>query len=252
MRRILQELRYPDASTFHDALIDAFKEIGVPESLLNALDRHRDELPENGTKEEEETEQASVNAVVYSVIQRTSRMDVALFVLDLVGSTQYILEEGDTNFSTLIKDIFRRVKTHPSSSALIFLKGTGDGFLSVFRSVPAAFSLALTFLKSPPHPDLPVRMALHWGSVMISPNNNVSGTEVHKVSQIEGVKIQDQVKSGSDKEIFPMFDRILITKEALERLGDFDKERFRHAGQFQLEGFKDLCELWVLQQELAL
>jgi serine/threonine protein kinase len=251
MRSILQELRYPDAGAFHDALIGAFKEIDIPESLLNVLDRYRDELLENGTKNEGETEQPLVNAVVYSVIQRTSRTDVALFVLDLVGSTQYILEEGDTNFSTLIRNIFRRVKTHPSSSDLIFLKGTGDGFLSVFHSIPAAFSLAMTFLEAPPHPDLPVRMALHWGSVMISPNKNVSGTEVHKVSQIEGVKIQDQVKPGPDEEIFPAFDRILVTKEVLKRLSDFDKVRFRHAGKFQLKGFKELCELWVLQRELA-
>jgi len=244
MRNALRKLRYPDAGAFRDALISAFRETGIPESLINAQDRYEPE--EDVTGEQDDTEQLLADAIMYSVAQPISRREVALLVLDLAESTQYILDKGDTNFSTLIGNIFRRVKTHASSSDLIFLKGTGDGFLSVFRTVPAAFSLALSFLESPIRPDIPTRMALHWGSVKILPNEDVFGTEVHKVSRIEKVKIQDQVEPTAGEGDFPEVDRITVTKQVIEQLDDSDRAKFWYAGKFQLEGFKELCELWIL------
>lgn len=238
MRNVLRELRYPDAGAFRDALIDAFREIGIPESLIHALDKYPEKALAAGT-------------VVYSVIQPISQRNVALLILDVVESTRYILDKGDTEFSTLIGKIFQRVKTHSSASELIFLKCTGDGFLAVFHTVSSACALAFSFLESPINPDAPVRMALHWGSVKIRPNENVSGTELQKVSQIERVKMEDQIKPAEDKETFPETERILATNEALEQLSDSDKTKFRYAGKFRLEGFKELYELWILQRVIT-
>jgi hypothetical protein len=124
----------------------------------------------------------------------------------------------------------------------------GDGFLGVFRTIPAAFSLALRFLETPLYPNVPIRMALHWGAVKIVPNKDVFGMEVHKILRIDLVKIQDRVEPATPQEAFPEADRILATQQAMKRLHDSDKRRFRLAGKFCLQGFDDSCELWILHK----
>ena len=123
-----------------------------------------------------------------------------------------------------------------------------DGFLAVLRSVPTAFLLASRFLETPIHPDVSIRMALHWGSVKIVPNKDVFGTEVHRVLRIERVKGQDRIDSETHEETLPEANRILITKPAMGRLNDSDKVKFRSAGKFRLKGFHEPCELWMLHK----
>jgi len=190
----------------------------------------------------------TVDIPVFSIIQPTSSREVALFVLDLVHSTRYVLEFGDTYFSALIGNIYQRVKNHPSASDLIFLKCMGDGFLSVFTTVPAAFSMAASFLKTPVHQDISIRMALHRGIVKTGPDGDVLGTEVHRVCRIEGVNAQDQIELAGHARPLPMTNRILITKQGLEQLDISVRRQFRLAGKFRLKGFNEVCELWVLHR----
>jgi class 3 adenylate cyclase len=91
-------------------------------------------------------------------------------------------------------------------------------------------------------------MALHWGPVRIGSDGDVLGVEVHRLSRLEGVQIQDQVESVAYEEALPKDDRILITKQGFERLDDSDQARFRPAGTFRLESFDEFCELWVLHK----
>jgi len=197
-------------------------------------------------------EKTWTDKILYSTIKLTARREVALLILDLVQSTQYILNVGDTYFSALIGSIHNRIKAHSSFSDLTFLKCTGDGFLMVFQTIPAAFSLASTFLEIPVHPDVHVRMALHWGAVKTGPNGVVLGTEVHRTYRIEGVQMQDQIVPAAYTEALPADNRILITKQGLERLTGFDQAKFRSAGTFRLKGFKKFCELWVLHKATEL
>ncbi len=245
MREVLKTLRYPDAGAFRSALLKAFKEVGVPESSKSTLQKY-DDIPWEGvTGKERSIEQVSAGTVIYSAIKPTVRRNVALLVLDLVQSTQYVLDVGDTSFSTLIGNIYRRVKAHSSASELIFLKCTGDGFLMVFYTISTAFSLASTFLETPVHPDIHVRMALHWGAIKTGPHGDVLGTEVHRACRIEGVKLQDQIDTAGYEGTFPTDDRILVSRKGLEQLNTQDKAKFGALGKFRLKGFKNPCELWV-------
>ena len=248
MREILRTLRYPDAGAFRNALVKAFREIGVPESLITAQEWYHAPAEADLAREQHETAQLPTEAVMYSTIQPTSRREVALLVLDIARSTQYLLNKGDTVFSTLIGNIFRRIKTQAAASDLIFLKGSGDGFLSVFQTVPAAFSVAATFLETPIHPEIQVRMALHWGAVKIISNGDVVGTEISRVFQVEKVSIEDRVEPATSKEPFPSANRILATTQALQRLEPAAQARFRPAGKFRLKGFDKFGELWVWQK----
>jgi class 3 adenylate cyclase len=237
MQERLATLRYPDAGAFREAVFTALNAIGLSGGLSQVRSEPRADL---------QTENVSTEAIMYSVIQPAGRRTVALLILDLVESTQYILHKGDTNFSTLMGSLLRRVRAHPSASDLIFLKSTGDGFLAVFRSIPAAFSLAETFLEQPVSPDARIRMALHWGEVMTGPNGDVLGTEVQRVHQIEKVTFQHRVDPATRQRTVPRANRLLITDQGLEQLEASAKARFRPGGQFQLKGFRESCTLWVL------
>lgn len=246
MREHLKKLRYPDAGAFRNALVDAFKTLGIPLSASFKVQQQDQALLQKGLPgAKEELERPEAGTVMYSVIQPTLQKEVALFVLDLERSTQYVLNAGDTSFSQLIGSIHRRVKAHVSSSDLIFLKCTGDGFLMVFTAISAAFALASTFLEMPIRSNLHIRMALHWGTVKIGPEGDVLGAEVHRVYRVEGVKVEDQIDPMADTPPLPASDRILITRQGLEQLSDSDQQKFRPAGKFQLKGFNKPCELWV-------
>jgi class 3 adenylate cyclase len=246
MRETLKKLRYPDAGVFRNALVDTFKTMGVPlSSSFKAQQQVHIPLQEVLTGERGELDRPAAGTVMYSVIQPTLQKEVALLVLDLEHSTQYVLDAGDTSFSQLIGSIYRRVNAHASSSDLIFLKCTGDGFLMVFTTIPAAFALAATFLEIPVHPNMHIRMALHWGTVKIGPEGDVLGAEVHRVCRVEGVKAEDQIDPMADTAPLPDSDRILVTREGLKQLAVSDQKKFRATGKFQLKGFNESCELWV-------
>jgi class 3 adenylate cyclase len=109
----------------------------------------------------------------------------------------------------------------------------------------AAFSAAESFLSAPITPSVQVRMALHWGAVKTGPDGDVLGTEVHKACRIEGVKSADLKEPVIEKDRLPMENRILISKQGLDRSPKTLQSQFIQAGKFHLKGFTKLHELWV-------
>jgi class 3 adenylate cyclase len=186
---------------------------------------------------------------MYSVMEQTAAAEeVTLLVLDLVRSSEYIHEVGDTFFSNLMGTIYRRVKNHRMASDLIFLKTTGDGFLAVFHTVHSAFLIALEFLNKPIQEDIRIRIALHCGTVKTGPDGDVLGAEVHRVFRVEGVQAQDQVEPGENQEPLHDAERMLVTKPVMKQLQKADRKKFKSAGKFRLKGFVEPCELWVLHK----
>ena len=225
LQAVLSPLRYPDAGAFRNALGQALENLGLPASAAPVA-----------------------NAGLDATVQAISQKEAALFVLDLAESTQYLLHQGDTEFTTLIGRIFRRIKTHASAPELIFLKGLGDGYLAVFRTMPAAFGLAMEFLTTPIHAELRVRIALHWGTVKITPEGDVLGAEIAKAVEIQAISPGDRVAPAGDAARLSPTDRILATTPALQRLDEASKANFRSAGKFRLKGFEKSEQLWVLQK----
>ncbi|MBD3305672.1 protein kinase [candidate division KSB3 bacterium] len=242
MRNILAKLRYPDAGAFREALIQAFEAAGISTTYPES-EPITPEVPAKSSQ----PQPVSDATIMQTSITPTSSRQVALLVLDLEKSSEYIREVGDTHFSVLIGDIYKRVKSHPSASDLIFLKTTGDGFLAVFSKISAAFSLALSFLKTRVHHDAHIRLALHWGTVKIGPEGDVLGAEVHRAFRIENVQREDQIEPPEYVLPLPPSQRILATAPALQHLSPDAQTKFRPAGKFRLKGFDDTCELWVLQ-----
>ncbi len=190
------------------------------------------------------TDHASAGGVMFSSMKPASSLEVALLVIDLVQSTQLVLEVGDTRFNTVIGTIYNRFNQHESAKDMLFLKCTGDGFLSVFTSVSAAYRVAAAFLDTPLPEDVHFRAALHWGEVKTGPDGDVLGKEVHRACRIEGVTLDQQIEPPAEAIPFPAYDRILTTREGRERLEPPVQQRLKPLGTFRLKGFDDPCELW--------
>ena len=177
--------------------------------------------------------------------QKRQSQDAALFVLDLVKSTEHLLKVGDQVFSALIGRFRARFQEHRSSSELLSLKCTGDGFLAVYRSPSAAFALATDLLQTPVNPEIHIRMALHWGTVTSIPDGTFIGRDVQKIYHLEGLQAHDQISSSESTKMLPPANRILVTHPALKRLNKNERLKCRAAGQFRLEELNESCRLWV-------
>jgi len=182
-----------------------------------------------------------------STTSHSTKQHVAMLVLDVAGSTQHVIRLGDTLFGRIVQDTVSRVKQHPFASDLVFLKGTGDGFIALFHTAEIAFSIGKSFLETPTHPDIHVRMGLHWGGVKLSLQNDVNGLELHKAMRLEGVQLSDQLAEPERKVIFPATNRILLTEDAMKQLPGALQAQCLAAGRFRLKDLNDTCRLWLWQ-----
>ena len=250
MREILAKLRYPDAWMFREELARALKDSGLTELLPRRNGATMPKAPAVKPESPHRPIAALLQppadaAMMYSIMPPSSSREVALFVLDLEKSSQYIQEVGDTHFSNFIGSIYKRIKNHYLASDLIFLKTTGDGFLAVFHKVETAFLIATEFLNTLSQREVSLRMALHWGMVKTGPDGDVLGAEVHRVFRIENVQAQDQSAPQEQAAPLPASGRILATNQVMQQLRELDRTRFEFAGRFRLKGFDEPCELWL-------
>lgn len=230
IQKELRILRYPDAGVFRENLLKAFQEIGV-----GASNRAAQASPDDGASSQ----------IMLSHPPEGATCEAALLLLDVVQSTQYVVNVGDTQFGALVSGILRRARAHPLSSSLIFLKGTGDGFLAAFHSMDAALAVAESYLKEPVDPQAQVRIALHWGSAKVGVGGDFHGLEIHRVTAMEGVGKEQLVEAALPA--LPMTNRLLISAAGIEQLSAAGRARFQLAGLFKLKGFEEPNRLWILR-----
>ena len=250
----LKALRYPDAQAFQQALLRAFQEIGLS-GLVKAPPRQQAAAkaePKDSAAHFQPPQDSSAESIIYSGIHTSSKHEVAMFLLDIVGSTQLIIQHGDTDFSAVMGSLFRRIRDHQFATDLMLLKSTGDGFLAVYKSAESALTVAKTYLEQPLRPNIHVRMALHWGAVNTGPDGNILGTEARRVFRVENIR-KDQCLAPTpalDRN-FSATDRILATQAIIDRLPETEKSQFCRAGTFMLtQSDKNYCDLWIWRRPL--
>jgi len=221
--------------------IERLVESKVAEWLKSSENKPKPKPPEK-----EKPDVSFGGEILFTVMPATvPQMETALLVLDLVRSTNFVCDSGDTIFSSLIGRIHKVFKKHGSKSDLLFLKCTGDGFLGVYRTVHAAFSAGSFFLKKNTLSEVSFRLALHWGEVKTGPGGDPLGVEVHRVFRMEGVKLEDRVTPPDSEDDLPESGRLITSKQALEQLEEKDQAMFQPAGQFRLKGFSNPFDIWV-------
>ncbi len=238
VQKELQTLRYPDAGVFRETIFKVFHDLNIMDTAGHVVpEKHAGSAKENA---------AASSMIMFSNLQEGTTREAALFVLDVVQSTQYVVNKGDTHFSTLVGNMLRRVRTHARAQSLFFLKGTGDGFIAGFSAMADAFAVAETFLSNPIDTQVQVRLALHYGAVKIGVDGDLYGLEMHRLSRMEGANRTDRVESAARLPEIPDANRIMISAVGVEQLPDADRARFKLAGAFRFAGFDEPTTLWII------
>ncbi len=174
--------------------------------------------------------------------------DIALLLIILPPESQASNPQGETLFSSQIGALLTHIKRHTSSHTLLFLKYLDKGLMMAFTDMEPACNLARELLGMVSHPEKPIRMALHWGTVRTRRNGDVFGREVHRVYRIAAVRMPE---NETDMTILPQHDYLLMTQQGLAQLSEKEQSEFHSAGTFVLEGFDNPCELWFLAKDAS-
>jgi len=179
-----------------------------------------------------------------------SRERVAMLLVDVVSSTEIILNRGDTRYFGVIRDLHGRFTHHPLAGSMRFLKGTGDGFLAVYGRVEDAVQVARDVRDASridTGPLVSLRYVVHTGAVKVGADGDPLGEEVHRLFRVGVVKEIDNLKTMAPQvaDRSPGEGKVVLTRAALESLPAALRAEFVALGTYQLRGFAEAEELWV-------
>lgn len=175
---------------------------------------------------------------------------VALLLVDMVTSTPFLRKHGDQVFAEIVEKLLGL-----PLPGLRYRISTGDGFHAAFSSVVQARIAACILRRFLTRNELVrnhlarFRYILHYGEVIMGPTSNFIGLEVHRLHRIGAIRCHDnkQAAGPKPKVPFPKSGRIIITRPALDCLGEQERVVFELLGRFHLKGFDhaESEELWV-------
>ncbi len=168
----------------------------------------------------------------------TDRVEVAMLLVDIIRSTRLVLDLGDTNFVDHLHGIRSALR---GSTALRFLKGTGDGYLAVYDTTARALEAARALraeVREPGH----LRLVIHSGPVRLG-DQDVFGSEVHRLFRLEAIEPADCIDGECGSPLQP--GRVTISRTALTHLPEPVRADFSRAGAFRLKGFDEPEEVWI-------
>jgi serine/threonine protein kinase/class 3 adenylate cyclase len=176
-----------------------------------------------------------------STLGPTHRAEVAMLLIDIVDSTQFVERHGDTMLVEYLRGI-RDKLTQDHSEPPRVIKGVGDGYLVVYDSVTAALLGARTLLESAADPAA-LRIVVHCGEVHVGVSD-VFGAEVHRLFRLE--KLDEDTRVGPRGEVtLPLPGRPLLSAEAVATLPGPERDSFVRVGAFRIKGFEEPAEVWV-------
>ncbi|PRP91145.1 Serine/threonine-protein kinase PrkC [Enhygromyxa salina] len=212
----------------HLALLELFPSVG-PELALAEGPRQRDgtrqiSAPRNPTPD-----------------NPTHRAGVAMLLVDIVASTEYVERHGDTMLVEYLCGI-REALTADGTESPRVVKGVGDGFLVVYDSVRDALLGAHALFGGAEDPAA-LRTVVHCGEVHVGAGD-VYGAEVHRLFRLE--KVAEDARVGPPGSVtLPIPGRTLLSAAAVAALPDAEQAGFERVGAFRIKGFEEPAEVWV-------
>lgn len=180
----------------------------------------------------------------------------AILVVDIVSSTDIASKYGDNLAFELSADLSEIIKPISEEEGVQFYKSTGDGFLMTFVDVHNAVKVAVETLDRVSERNLSVdkkrrlglRFAINVGETRVDANSDRLGAAVNMTFRIEGVKRGQAIPApdGIKPEDMPEEDRILITEQALQEIGESATINNRLLGFFELKGFTGLHRIFEI------
>jgi class 3 adenylate cyclase len=192
-------------------------------------------------------EQGAVDAAGERVLLDSLRASsiAAILIFDMVGSTRFIAELGETAFTSSVRRLVETVRCHATAEDLLFLKCTGDGVFALYGSVASAFDAAIavagTFADAAAAPLL--RRVVHFGRVRHGPAGEPLGVEVHRAFRMEAIKAQDRL-AGPEGVTLPTAP-FVTSRAARDQLDEGRSQQLSLAGTYRLSGFDEPMELWL-------
>ena len=188
--------------------------------------------------------------VLLTTFVPAARARVAMLLVDIVKSTELVQREGDTALMNRVRQINEAIRSHPQSSAMRFLKFTGDGFLAVYNELGTALQVAQALRDLLKNDPTNLRLIIHYGAVKIDFEGDPIGAEVHKLFRVEALDNAQRVAEGASARGIPEHSCIVITPAALSELSEEARAGFELLGKFRLKGFDEPEEIWA-EKELA-
>jgi hypothetical protein len=110
------------------------------------------------------------------------RLEIALLLTDIIGSTS-LAERGDDEWINILIQHFERARQIHDRYDCYEIKLIGDAYMAVFGTVAEAFKFAREFIIDTGQPEIFIRAAIHLGRVGIV-ENDIYGIMVNKASRI--------------------------------------------------------------------
>jgi class 3 adenylate cyclase len=178
----------------------------------------------------------------------------ALFVVDICKSTDFGQRYGEKALLSVVIEIGRIITRYADMDLVRSMQHTGDGFFLSFDSVAPALELALhlvreitKFQPAEGAPNPGVRIAVHYGVVIVNNNGDRLGVNYNLTRKMEGAKAEDRV-SGPEMAL-PLQNRILISGPATAKLSARLSSFFTPVGVFRFPGFDDELALHLVTGE---
>jgi len=180
----------------------------------------------------------------------------AILFVDMVGSTAMGSRYGDDYVLQLKGRLADLVEAEANKQAVLFSKGTGDGFMLTFPESINAVHAAVGIMKGteeinqglPDARSAHLRMGVHFGQINIIAGNDRIGTAANFAARLEAAK-PAQLKAAEDptKEIaIPEFNRIFVSEVVVDELKDTGEFDFRMLGYFEFKGISGLHKVFLL------
>ena len=182
----------------------------------------------------------------------------SLFVVDICNSTKYGNEYGEQALFGMLMEVAKSITRNADMDLIQYMQHTGDGFFATFKQTEEALEVAARLILDieqyqPVDPNIPnpgVRVAIHRGKVVTNINGDRMGMACHLTFRLEGAKIEDRVKKPEDACDLPEKNRILITNQARESLGEELADVFCQLGEFNFKGFDDPVHVNLVVEDL--
>lgn len=179
----------------------------------------------------------------------------AIMVLDLCDSTKIASKNEKLAYQMKLR-LNQIAMPILFRDNITFYKGTGDGFLTIFRSSVSALKSALKIVKKINDPKffqnekrLNYRIALHYGKTYYSghPGGDVHGSDINITFRIEGVKTDSFEKLNCQ---VPLENRILCSRAFYEQVKDtvmIFSLAFIDCGRARLKGIPKLFTIYSIE-----
>jgi class 3 adenylate cyclase len=184
---------------------------------------------------------------------RASSAVEAVMFIDMVGSTAMGSKYGDEFVFKLKEHLGQTVRAECKKQGVLFVKGTGDGFMLTFPEAENAVCAGMNILREVRRENegvaesrsVHLRMGVHMGQVNIDPRGDRIGTTANFAARIEGAKLE-QLQAAEDpgKVQLPERDRILVSDVVHEELKDNPGYPMRPVGYFEFKGITGLHRIY--------